>query len=68
VLAGHIQDPELAEFYRSLFESEARHHATYTRLAKHYASEANVSARLEELAAAEAAIINRGEELPRMHS
>ena len=30
VLAEHVQDPELAEFYRSLFESEARHHTTYT--------------------------------------
>jgi tRNA-(ms[2]io[6]A)-hydroxylase len=68
VLAGHVQDRELAEFYRSLFESEARHHTTYTRLAKHYASEEVVMARLDELAGAEAAIIKRGEELPRMHS
>ena len=27
-LADHVQDAELAEFYRSLFESEARHHTT----------------------------------------
>jgi len=68
VLANHINDPELAEFYRSLFESEARHHTTYTRLAKHFAPEADVMTRLDELAAAEAAIITRGEKLPRMHS
>jgi tRNA 2-(methylsulfanyl)-N6-isopentenyladenosine37 hydroxylase len=68
VLAEHVQDSELAEFYRGLFESEARHHTTYTRLARHYAPEEVVMARLDELAAAEAAIINRGEELPRMHS
>jgi tRNA-(ms[2]io[6]A)-hydroxylase len=68
VLAGHVQDAELAEFYRSLFESEARHHTTYTRLARHYAPEAEVMSRLDELAALEAAIISRGEELPRMHS
>jgi tRNA-(ms[2]io[6]A)-hydroxylase len=68
VLAEHVQDRELAEFYRSLFESEARHHTTYTRLAKHFAPEADVMARLDELAAAEAAIISRGEPLPRMHS
>ena len=68
VLAQHVQDAELAEFYRSLFESEARHHATYTRLAKHFAPEAEVTARLNELAAAEAALITRGEQLPRMHS
>src|SRR3972149_5970301 len=68
VLAEHVQDRELAEFYAGLFESEARHHTTYTRLAKHFASEEAVMARLAELAALEAAIIDRGEELPRMHS
>jgi len=68
VLAAHVKDAELAEFYRSLFESEARHHTTYTRLAKHYAPADVVMSRLDELAAAEAAIIARGEELPRMHS
>lgn len=68
VLAEHVKDAELAEFYRSLFESEARHHSTYTRLAKHYAPDEVVMSRLGELAAAEAAIISRGEELPRMHS
>jgi tRNA-(ms[2]io[6]A)-hydroxylase len=68
VLSKHVQDEELTEFYRSLFESEARHHATYTRLATDFADEADVMARLDELAAAEAAIIMRGEALPRMHS
>jgi tRNA-(ms[2]io[6]A)-hydroxylase len=68
VLSQHVKDAELAEFYRSLFESEARHHATYTRLATKFAPETQVMARLEELAAAEAAIITRGEERPRMHS
>jgi tRNA-(ms[2]io[6]A)-hydroxylase len=63
-----VKDAELAEFYGSLFESEARHHTTYTRLAKDFAPEAEVMDRLEELAALEAAIITRGEELPRMHS
>jgi tRNA 2-(methylsulfanyl)-N6-isopentenyladenosine37 hydroxylase len=68
VLADHIEDRELAEFYRGLFESEARHHTTYTRLAKHFGSECEVLARLDELAAAEAEILEIGEELPRMHS
>jgi tRNA 2-(methylsulfanyl)-N6-isopentenyladenosine37 hydroxylase len=68
VLAQHVKDAELAEFYGSLFESEARHHTTYTRLAKDFAPEAEVMARLDELAELEAAIITRGEELPRMHS
>jgi tRNA-(ms[2]io[6]A)-hydroxylase len=68
VLSEHVKDAELAEFYRSLFESEARHHTTYTRLAKDFASDEAVMARLDELAAAEAEIVLRGEELPRMHS
>lgn len=67
-LAQHVNDPELADFYGSLFESEARHHATYTRLAKDFAPEAEVMSRLDELADSEAAIITRGEEKPRMHS
>jgi tRNA-(ms[2]io[6]A)-hydroxylase len=67
-LAEHVQDRELADFYRGLFESEARHHTTYTRLAKDFASEEAVMKRLDELAELEAAIIDRGEELPRMHS
>lgn len=68
LLRDHIQDTELSEFYGSLFESEARHHSTYVRLAKDFASDDVVHARLEQLAAAEAAIIEVGEELARMHS
>lgn len=61
-------DAELADFYESLFESEARHHSTYVRLAKAFASDQVVQARLGELAAAEAAIVAEGDPLPRMHS
>jgi tRNA-(ms[2]io[6]A)-hydroxylase len=68
LLRDHLQDEQLRDFYGSLYESEARHHATYVRLAKHYAPEEEVNARLEELAAAEAAIIEVGCELPRVHS
>jgi tRNA-(ms[2]io[6]A)-hydroxylase len=67
-LAEHVQDEELATFYRSLFEAEARHHATYTRLARHFADPDVVEQRLVELAAAEAQIIAEGDPLPRMHS
>lgn len=68
LLRDVLDDAELSDFYGSLYESEARHHATYVRLAKHYAPEDEVDARLEELAAAEAEIIRIGCELPRMHS
>lgn len=67
-LANHVEDAELADFYRSLFQSEARHHTTYTRLARHFASEEVVDRRLAELYQAEAAIIAEGEPLARMHS
>lgn len=68
LLRKHIADAELAAFYDSLFESEARHHSTYVRLAKLFASDSAVKSRLEELAALEAEIIARGDPLPRMHS
>lgn len=68
LLRRHVQDRELADFYDSLFESEARHHSTYLRLARLLADEDEVRARLEELSTAEAAIIEEGDPLPRMHS
>ena len=68
LLRDHLCDAQLKEFYGSLYESEARHHATYVRLAKDFASEQEVNARLQELAVAEAAIIAEGCELPRVHS
>ncbi|MBA2116612.1 tRNA-(ms[2]io[6]A)-hydroxylase [Bremerella alba] len=67
-LRKHLPDAELRDFYDSLFESEARHHAVYVRLAKHYAPDAEVMSRLDELATAEAAIIAAGDENARMHS
>lgn len=68
LLREHIGDTQLAEFYGSLFESEARHHSTYVQLACHFGSEPQVRARLDELAGDEARIIAEGDPLPRMHS
>lgn len=68
LLRQHIEDSELADFYDSLFESEARHHAVYVKLAKDFQSDTLVKQRLDELADAEAEIIQEGEDLPRMHS
>jgi tRNA 2-(methylsulfanyl)-N6-isopentenyladenosine37 hydroxylase len=68
LLREHVSDKRLAEFYGSLFESEARHHSTYVQLARHFGDEATVRGRLEELAEAEGAIIRHGDPLPRMHS
>lgn len=68
LLRDHLADAELAVFFGGLFESEARHHSTYVRLAKHFASGERVDARLEELAIEEARIIEEGEALVRVHS
>ncbi len=68
LLRDRLEDRELANFFGGLFESEARHHATYVRFAKEFASENAVRERLHELSEAEARIIEEGEELPRMHS
>lgn len=68
VLRDRLEDRELAEFFGSLFESEARHHTTYVKLACAYADESAVRARLAELSAAEADIIAAGDPLPRVHS
>jgi tRNA-(ms[2]io[6]A)-hydroxylase len=67
MLRDGVRDEELAAFYGGLFESEARHHSTYVRLAKMFAAAETVDARLDELSAAEAEIIAKGDVLPRMH-
>ncbi len=68
LLREHVADSSLAEFYGSLFESEARHHSTYVRIACHFGDEESIRSRLDELAVAEAAVIAEGDPLPRMHS
>ena len=68
LLRDHLEDPALQAFYGRLYESEARHHATYVRLAKQFSDDHSVNLRLQELAVLEAAIIEEGCELPRVHS
>ena len=68
LLRDRLADRELADFYGSLFESEARHHSTYVQLAKEFQPEEAVRQRLAELAEAEGKIIAAGEPEPRMHS
>ena len=68
VLRDHLEDQELTAFYGSLFESEARHHTTYLKLARSFASAESVAQRLDELALAEQSILATVSSLPRMHS
>jgi tRNA-(ms[2]io[6]A)-hydroxylase len=70
LLSDHIRpsDPELADFYADLFESEARHHTTYVQLAERFQYREGVRERLDQLSAEESEIIAEGSPLPRMHS
>jgi tRNA-(ms[2]io[6]A)-hydroxylase len=68
LLRDHLTDQELSAFFGALFESEARHHSIYVRLAKLFVPELRVNGRLSELAVQEARIIEEGDSLPRMHS
>ena len=53
LLSEHLEDQELAAFYKDLLASEARHHGLYVNLATQAAPRATVEARLCELAKAE---------------
>ena len=68
LLRDRLSDPDLAKFYGSLYASEARHHAVYVELARLFDRASEVDDRLAELAAAEAAIIDEGDPLVRVHS
>jgi tRNA-(ms[2]io[6]A)-hydroxylase len=68
LLRDHLPDAELSAFFGGLFESEARHHSIYLRLAKAFAPEDVVRRRLQELAEEESRVIAEGDELARMHS
>lgn len=68
LLATHIPDPELAEFYRSLMASEARHFGTYWILADTYFERDVVKQRLEKLAVVESQLLFTLHPEPRIHS
>jgi tRNA-(ms[2]io[6]A)-hydroxylase len=68
LLAGAVDDADLAAFYRGLLASEARHHATYLALAATVVSEDEVRARMRTLAEHEATVISTAPPLPRMHT
>lgn len=68
LLRDHLRDRELAAFYGSLMESEARHHTVFIRLAERFADRQTVQTRLEELAVQEARILARGDPYVRLHS
>lgn len=68
LLADHCPEPNLAQFYRSLMASEARHYGAYWLLATTYFDTALVNQRLGQLAVAESAILATLHPEPRIHS
>lgn len=68
LLAERAPEPGLRRFYGGLLEAEARHHGVYLRLAGSLAPEAEVRARLDELARLEAEILAGSPPLARMHA
>lgn len=68
LLAAHCPEPELAQFYRGLMASEARHYGIYWTLATTYFDRATVTERLEELAAIESELLSTLYPQPRIHS
>lgn len=57
LLSERIEDTELAEFYRSLLASEARHRNEFIRIAKLYFKDDLVQIRLEEMENFEAELV-----------
>jgi tRNA-(ms[2]io[6]A)-hydroxylase len=67
LLSKSVEDEGLRAFYRSLLESEARHRTVFLSLARLYFPHDSVSKRLDELEAAEAAIVSSLQSQPLMH-
>jgi tRNA-(ms[2]io[6]A)-hydroxylase len=68
LLSENLADAGLAELYRSLLASEARHFSLYVDLAAELYGRTVVDERLAELAEHEAAVIREPESEFRMHS
>jgi len=68
LLADALPDDRLATLYRGLLRAEARHHATYVRLAAAVHDPAAVDARLADLARHETAVIAAATPRPRLHA
>jgi tRNA 2-(methylsulfanyl)-N6-isopentenyladenosine37 hydroxylase len=68
LLGQHCPEPELAQFYRGLMASEARHYGIYWLLATHYFDPDEVQRRLLTLAAVESELLATLHPEPRIHS
>jgi tRNA-(ms[2]io[6]A)-hydroxylase len=67
MLSDHIQDPELAAFYRELMESEAGHYTLFIGLARNVAEREQVDQRWREILSFEAEVISSLENKSAIH-
>jgi tRNA-(ms[2]io[6]A)-hydroxylase len=68
VLSRCCHDPELAQFYRSLWSSELGHYKVFLRLAEGILARQEVETRWQQMIEAEARIIQNQPPGPRIHS
>ncbi len=68
LLAQHCPDTELAQFYKTLMASEARHYGVYWVLANTYCEKEAVQERLDKLSTIESEILATLHPNPRIHS
>lgn len=67
MVADHIEDPELQEFYKRLWTSEAKHGHIFVKMLLHYFTEDQVYPRLEYLTEEEGKIIQGLDIRPALH-
>ncbi len=67
MIAEALDDPQLKEFYRDLWATEARHGDVFKKMALNYFDEAEIESRNEEIIQAEAKIIAGLEWRPSLH-
>ncbi len=67
IIAEALEDPQLKEFYRDLWATEARHGDVFKKMALNYFNEAEIESRNEEIIQAEAEIIAGLEWRPSLH-
>lgn len=70
ILSISLREVELRTLYADLLASEARHHATYLDLARStgVATASEINARVAEIAAHEASVLERAPGIPRLHN
>ena len=67
LLAEHLEEGELQQFYRGLAKSELGHHSIFIKLAKKYFSEEEVEEAVTRIAALESAAMQRAPLTHRLH-